>query len=104
MDAEAEFLQEISEAIVELFQVVLARYTVLQAEYMTSRQVQALQTFLQKKAAEDARIDTARAEAAKPKQNRPDLDEDSTEILTYNEMKKKAEESEDPTSVLEACI
>ncbi len=55
---------------------------------------------LAKKAAEDARIDTARAEAAKPKQNRPDLDEDSTEILTYNEMKKKAEESEDPTSVL----
>lgn len=50
-----------------------------------------------RKAAEDAKR-TAESAAEKARRN---LEEESTEVLTYNEMKNKADASEDPTSVLE---
>ena len=54
---------------------------------------------LAEKAAADARLAAARA-AAKPK-SAGDLDQESTEILTYSDTKPSKVSSEDPTSVLE---
>ena len=50
-----------------------------------------------KRAAEDARRKVQSSE----EQSRRNLEEESTEVLTYNEMKTKGEASEDPTTVLE---
>lgn len=50
-----------------------------------------------KRAAEDAR----RTVASSEEQKRRNLEDESTEILTYNEMKTKGDASEDPTTVLE---
>jgi hypothetical protein len=59
------------------------------------------------KAANDARLEAARAmaEKAREKENEKkaavDVESESTEVLTYNESKKKQESGEETTSVLE---